>query len=138
MNALLSRKLIGSVAAMSHAVGPVLGLAAIRPRAGHAATAHRLLAECGTATAGADRGAAGRVGGGRVPAVGRGEGAVSVQTEAEAVAEAAWRAGMPPDAPALLWLVCWPGPVAPGWLLGFWAGGGPPGGRGEGGGRRET
>ena len=31
MNALLSRKLIGSVAAMSHAVGLVLGLAAIRP-----------------------------------------------------------------------------------------------------------
>ena len=73
-----------------------------------------------------------------MPAVGRGEGAVSVQTEAEAVAEAAWRAGMPPGAPARLWLVCWPGLVPLGWLLAFWAGVAHQCGRSERSGRRET
>jgi len=47
---------------------------------------------------------------------------MSVLPEAEAVAEAAWGARMPPDAAAALWLVCWPWLLPLGWLLAFWAG----------------
>src|SRR3989304_4394000 len=113
MNALLSRKLIGSAPAMSHAVGLVLGLAAIRPE-----TFTQSPELVGVALAGI-LGLGGwqvmKQGGGDAAAhgAGGGGGTVSVLPEAEAVAEAAWGAQEPDLGVSLAALAFLP------WLLGL-------------------